>query len=107
MTQEDIFKQMIKINKEKQVTSSRHMSYNQLMQHMGKKSFLKPLQEQTSAQKLKFKRQKKLRVTNSLEQSKEIDLPDTMKYRNYKLRPKKVEMGPSLIHRNGLFVYEE
>ena len=30
-----------------------------------------------------------------------------MKYRNYKEQPKKVDVGPSKIHRNGLFTLED
>lgn len=37
----------------------------------------------------------------------EMDLPLAMKYRNYKALPRKVTVGPSLIHRNGLMATGE
>jgi histone-lysine N-methyltransferase SETD1 len=39
--------------------------------------------------------------------SKESDLPIAMKYRLSKTQPKRVEVGPSKIHRNGLFTLED
>ena len=38
---------------------------------------------------------------------KDIDLPIAMKYRNYRKMPKKVEVAPSRIHKNGLFATED
>ena len=37
----------------------------------------------------------------------DMDLPLAMKYRNYKALNKKVTVGPSLIHRNGLMASGE
>jgi len=37
----------------------------------------------------------------------EMDLPLAMKYRNYKALNRKVTVGPSLIHRNGLMATGE
>ena len=39
--------------------------------------------------------------------NKESDLPIAMKYRMSKTQPKRVEVGPSKIHRNGLFTYDD
>lgn len=39
--------------------------------------------------------------------TKESDLPIAMKYRLSKTQPKRVEVGPSKIHRNGLFTLED
>lgn len=39
--------------------------------------------------------------------AKESDLPIAMKYRLSKTQPKRVEVGPSKIHRNGLFTLED
>lgn len=38
-SKEDIFAQMLKINKDKVDQSSKHMSYDTIMRHMGKKGF--------------------------------------------------------------------
>lgn len=38
---------------------------------------------------------------------KDVDLPIAMKYRNYRNMPKKVEVAPSRIHKNGLFATDE
>lgn len=38
---------------------------------------------------------------------KQSDLPIAMKYRMSKTQPKRVEVGPSKIHRNGLFTHED
>jgi len=92
------------------------MKYDELVKKLGKRVFLfAPKKEEKT--KKDHKQIKKLRVTDTLDtvrvssyypsQNKEIDLPIAMKYRNYREQPKKVDVGPSKIHRNGLFVLEE
>jgi len=46
-------------------------------------------------------------MQNETTVSKESDLPIAMKYRLSKTQPKRVEVGPSKIHRNGLFTHED
>mmetsp|Transcript_30218 Transcript_30218/g.29516 ORF Transcript_30218/g.29516 Transcript_30218/m.29516 type:complete len:215 (+) Transcript_30218:1663-2307(+) len=94
------------------------MKYDQIMQQLGKKVFHTSSQDQPASKAAKDKAlNKKLRVTDTLDQSnqymcsrdtnKQVDLPIAMKYRMSKTQPKVVEVGPSKIHRNGLFTLED
>jgi len=53
------------------------------------------------------KKQKKLSAYDQSETSREVELPIAMKYRAYREQPKRVDVGPSKIHRNGLYVLED
>lgn len=105
---------MIKINhcsegmarSSKRFHSSKHLNYEEQMKLLGKKLFFQKNIEKRS------KDNKNLRIKDIVDyqnqlQNKEIDLPIAMKYRLSKTQPRRVDVGPSKIHRNGLFTFEE
>lgn len=97
----------------KRVNASKHMQYESVIHNLGKKMFYRAppvLYEDPKPPQAKGV-QKKVRQTEVLGPDaaggKQIDLPVAMKYRLSKTQPKRVEVGPSKIHRNGLFTHED
>lgn len=106
---EEVFDNIIRVNDEISNKSTKYIAYKRAQTSMfiGK---IGVRDNNVPAGKI-FKRGKIKEVDyeskNVKTNVKDVDLPIAMKYRNYRNMPKKIEVAPSRIHKNGLFATDE
>jgi hypothetical protein len=82
---------------------SNHKSIKIVRKNLGESAPEKDKKNTNKYNKQIYKNLERTMNTNIME----TDLPLAMKYRNYKALTRKVTVGPSLIHRNGLMATGE
>ncbi len=111
---EEVFDSIIRMNDEIGNKSARYISYKRaqaspFMGKIGVRDAGPPMPPQNLAKLPKRGKPKEIlyESKNVKTNVKDVDLPIAMKYRNYRHMPKKIEVAPSRIHKNGLFATDE
>jgi len=111
---EESFNNIIRMNDEIGFKSTKYIVYKRaqaspFMGKIGVRDAGPPVAPQNPAKLPKRFKPKELiyESKNVKTNVKDVDLPIAMKYRNYRNMPKKIEVAPSRIHKNGLFATDE